>query len=85
MSGNTLGVSFYYNNLSLNDFLRVNFDTYNFTDDTTPYVCYITFKENLKEQFNIAMTWFENNYMKIVSDKCKVSISIIKLNKCGLS
>ena len=31
--------------------------------------------EMLEKQSNIAMTWFENNFIKINSDKCKLLIS----------
>ena len=31
--------------------------------------------ETLEKQSNIAMTWFENNFIKINSDKCKLLIS----------
>ena len=31
--------------------------------------------ETLEKQSNIAMTWFDNNYMKMNSDKSKLLIS----------
>ena len=53
-------------------------DVCNFADDTTPYVCnknleYVLTK--LEEHSDIAIKWFENNYMKMNSDKCHLYIS----------
>ena len=50
----------------------------NFTDDTTPFVC----NENLdfvlselERNSNIAIDWFQNNYMKMNSDKCHLLVA----------
>ena len=53
-------------------------DVCNFPDDTTPYVCnknleYVLTK--LEEHSDIAIKWFENNYMKMNSDKGHLFIS----------
>ena len=53
-------------------------DVCNFADDTTLNVCnknleYILTK--LEEHSDIAIKWFENNYMKMNSDKCHLFIS----------
>ena len=53
-------------------------DVCNFADDTEPYFCdknlaFVLVK--LEENSNIARKWFENNYMKVNSDKCHLFIS----------
>ena len=66
-------------NIYLNDlFYFLSCHVCNFADDTTPYVCnknleFVLLK--LEEQYNIAINWFENNYMKMNSDKCHLLIS----------
>ena len=57
----------YLNNL----FYFLCCDVCNFVDDTTPYV----WEKNLEENSNIVMKWFENNYMKMNSNKCHLFIS----------
>ena len=54
------------------------YDVCNFTDGTTPFVCdknlqFILTK--LENHSDIAIKWFENNYMKINSDKCHLFTS----------
>ena len=46
--------------------------------DTTPYVCSKNIEfvfAKLEENSNIAIKWFENNYMKMNSDKCHLFVS----------
>ena len=61
-------------NIYLNDLSCFLFcDVCNFVDDLTTYVNDINlafFLAKLEEHCSIAMKWFENNYMKINSDKC---------------
>lgn len=43
----------------------------NFADDTIPNICAISLNfvlEALEKQPNVAMTWFENNYMKMIQE-----------------
>ena len=50
----------------------LDFDVYNFPDDTTPYVC----GKNLSEEYSITIIKsFENNYMKMDPGKCYLFIS----------
>ena len=50
----------------------------NFADDTTPYVCDENFQvvlEKLEHHSDIAISWFERNYMKLNTDKCHLLVS----------
>ena len=75
--GSVLGPTLF--NIYLNDlFYFLSCNECNFADDTTPYVCnknleFVLLK--LEEQSHIAINWFENNYMKMSSDKCHLLIS----------
>ena len=54
------------------------FDAWNFADDTTPYVCDKNLEfvlAKLENSSDIAIKWFEDNYMKMNSDKCHLFIS----------
>ena len=66
-------------NIYLNDvFYFLHCNICNFADDTTPYVCNKSLKfvlEQLEEQSNIALKWFEDNYMKTNSGKCHLFVS----------
>ena len=70
-------------NICLNDlFYFLCCDVCNYADDTTSYVRDNNldfFLIKLEEYFIIATEWFENNYMKMNSDKCHLFISG---NKC---
>ena len=53
-------------------------DVCNFADDTTSYVCDSNLKwvlEKLEHNSELAITWFEMNYMKLNTDKCHLLIS----------
>ena len=53
-------------------------DICNFADDTTPYVCDSNLKsvlEKLEHNSELAIAWFETNYMKLNTDKCYLLIS----------
>ena len=53
-------------------------DICNFADDTTSYVCDSNFKsvlEKLEHNFELAIAWFEMNYLKLNTDKCHLLIS----------
>ena len=52
-------------------------DICNFVDDTTLYVCNSNVKsvlEKLKQNSELAIAWFEMNYMKLNTNKCDLSI-----------
>ena len=53
-------------------------DICNFADDTTPHVCDSKLKsvlETLEHNSEIAIAWFEMNYMKLYTNKCHPLIS----------
>ena len=67
-------------NIYINDifFALKGVDICNFADDTTPYVCDSNLKsvlETLKHSSELAIAWFEMNYMKLNTDKCHLLIS----------
>ena len=65
-------------NIYLNDlFYFFSCDVCNFADDTTPYICNKNLEfvlTKLENHSNIAIKWFEENYMKINSNKCHLFI-----------
>ena len=61
-------------NIYLNDLFFI-LTTYvcNFADDTTPFVCDFELKnvlDKLECNADLAVSWFETNYMKLNPDKC---------------
>ena len=59
-------------------FVLKGVDICNFADDTTPYVCDSNLKtelETLEHNSELAVTWFEMNYIKLNTDKCHLLIS----------
>ena len=76
--GSVLGpllFNIYLNNLF---FTLKNIDVCNFADNTTPYVCDESIKNVLwllEENTELALCWFENNYMKLNTDKCHLIVS----------
>ena len=53
-------------------------DLCNFAEDTTPYVCDSNLKtvlETLERNSELAIAWFETNYMKLHTNKCHLLIS----------
>ena len=59
-------------------FLALNeIDICNLGDDSTLYVCYSNLKsvlEKLKHNSELAIAWFEMNYMTLNTDKCSLDI-----------
>ena len=54
-------------------FFLKNTDDCNFADDTTPFVCDENLEvivRKLEENSDLAISWFQNNYMKLNTDKC---------------
>jgi len=50
----------------------------NFADHTTPFVCDFSLNKTLlklEENSLLAIAWFENNYMKLNTDKCHLLVS----------
>ena len=50
----------------------------NFADDPTPFVCNKKLDfvlSELEQNSNIAIDWFQNNYMKMNSDKCHLLVA----------
>ena len=65
-------------NIYINDLFFFLNNVCNFADDTTPFYCdqnIMNVLESLEEQSEIALTWFENNYMKLNADKCHLLVS----------
>ena len=66
-------------NIYLNDlFYFLHCKICNFADDTTPYVCDKNLNfvmQQLEQQSNIALRWFEDNNMKMNDSKCHLFVS----------
>ena len=66
-------------NIYLNDlFYFLHCNICNFADDTTPYVCDKNLNfvmQQLEQQSNIALKWFEANNMKMNASKCHLFVS----------
>ena len=70
-------------NIYLNDLFWINdyTEVCNFADDTTFYACDQSLEsvlQNLEHDSLLAIEWFDNNYMKLNSDKCHLLISGFK-------
>ena len=65
-------------NIYLNDlFYFLHCNICNFADDTTPYVCgknLDVFMQQLEQQSNIALKWFEDNNIKMNVNKCHLFV-----------
>ena len=63
----------------LNDlFYFLHCNICNFVDDTTPYACDKNLNvdmQQLEQQSNIVLRWFEDNNMKINASKCNLFVS----------
>ena len=77
-------------NIYLNDLFctlkHINVCT--FADDTTPYVCDESIERVLRlleENIKLSLCWFENNYMKLNTDKCHLIVSGYKHEKVWAS
>ena len=75
-------------NIFINDmFFALNeIDICNSADDTAPYVCDSNLKsvlEKFEHNSELAIAWFEINYMKLILLKCHLLISGNKINVCG--
>ena len=62
-------------NIFLNDlfFFLDDIQVCNFADNTTPFVCIQNLPEvvkKLEKNTDLAINWFQNNYMKLNIDKC---------------
>ena len=66
-------------NIYLNDlFYFLHCKICNFADDTIPYVCDKNLNfvmQQLEQQSNIALKWFEDNNMKMNASKCHLFVS----------
>ena len=58
-------------------FLTKGIDVCNSVDDTTTFICdhsYQNVLNSLEENVELAICWFENNYIKLTTDKCHLLI-----------
>ena len=66
-------------NIYLNDlFFFLDCNVCNFADGTTPFICNKNFDfvlNELERNSSIAIDWFQNNYMKMNSDKCHLLVA----------
>ena len=69
-----------YQSLDLNDlfFFLKDVDICNFADDTTTYISDESLGnilKSLEKNSVLAILWFENNYIKLNTDKCHLIVS----------
>ena len=67
-------------NISLNDlfFFLKDVDICNFADDATTYISDENLEnilKSLEKSSMLAIHWFENSYMKLNTDKCRLIVS----------
>ena len=67
-------------NTFLNDlfFFLNDIQICNFADDTTPFICSQNLAEvvkKLEENTDLVINWFQNNYLKLNTDKCHLLMS----------
>ena len=67
-------------NIYLNDLFYIlnDVDICNYADDTTPNVCDSSLKvviEKLEKSSQLAIKWFNHNYMKLNAEKCEFLIT----------
>ena len=64
-----LALGFLLFNIYLSDlfFTLKNIDVCNFADNAAPYVC-----------TKLSLCWFEDNYMRLNTDKCHLMVSVYK-------
>ena len=76
--GSVLGLVLF--NIFLNNlfFFLNDIQARNFADDTTPFDCGQKFAKvvkKLEEISDLAINWFQDNYMKVNTDKCHLLMS----------
>ena len=76
--GSFLGPTLF--NICVNDlfFTWFSLNVYNFADDTTPFVCDLNLEvvlTQLEECSELVIAWFQNNYMKLNTDKCHLLVA----------
>ena len=67
-------------NIYLNDlfFTLSSANVCNFADDTTPFVCDLNLEvvlTQIEESSELMIAWFQNNYMKLNTDKCHLLLA----------
>ena len=67
-------------NIYLNDlfFTLFSVNVCNFADDTTPFVCKLNLEvvlTQLEECSELVIAWFQNNYMKLNTEKCHLLVA----------
>ena len=75
-------------NIYLNDlfFFLKDVGICNFADDTTTYISDESLEnvlKSLEKNSMLAIRWFENDYMKLNTDKCRLIVRVINMNKYG--